>query len=176
MTSTVRTNGVAGMPGDGLDSGRRRRLREWVGRYLPAEIAGTLAALAAAWWVHAVSGSLAAAAVAGTVGESLGYYGCMATRVAVLYDACHRHHRAPRRHWLTGSRTIRDLLVEFGPAELVDGLLVRPSSMYLATGLLGDFTAGIVAGKLAADVVFYGLAVAAYELKKRYLPMPRPKE
>ncbi|HEX6674087.1 MAG TPA: hypothetical protein VF486_03550 [Actinomycetes bacterium] len=176
MTSTVRTDGVAGAGGTGLDGGCRGRLREWVRRYLPAEVAGTLAALAAAWWVHAASGSLVSAAVAGTVGESLGYYGCMAARVALRYDACHRHHRAPKRHWLTGTRTARDLLVEFGPAELVDGLAVRPSSMYLATSLLGDFTAGVVAGKLAADVVFYGLAVAAYELKKRYLPMPIPKE
>jgi len=176
VTSTTRTKGVADVPGVGLDSGCRRGLREWAERYLPAEIAGTIAALAAAWTVRAASGSLVSAAVAATLGESLGYYGCMAVRVAFRYDACHRHHRAPGRHWLTGTRTVRDLLIEFGPAELVDGLLVRPSSMYLATSLLGDFTAGIVAGKLAADVIFYGLAVTAYELKKRYLPMPRPKE
>jgi hypothetical protein len=176
VTSTVRTNGVADVGGNGLDRGCRRRLREWAGRYLPAEVVGTFAALAAAWSVHALSGSLVSAAVAGTIGEALGYYGCMATRVAFRYDACHRHHRAPKRHWLTGTRTVRDLLVEFGPAELVDSLVVRPSSMYLATSLLGDFTAGIVVGKLAADVVFYGIAVAAYELKKRYLPMPTPEE
>jgi hypothetical protein len=158
----------------GIHRRGRRRLREWSVRYLPAEIAGTLAALAAAWSVHAASGSLISAAIAGTISESLGYYGCMAVRAALHYDACHRHLAAPQRHWLTGIRTVRDMLVEFGPAELVDSLLVRPFSMYLMTGLLGDFTAGIVAGKLAADVVFYGIAITAYELRKRYLPLPRP--
>jgi hypothetical protein len=76
----------------------------------------------------------------------------------------------------TGSRTVRDLLIEFGPAELVDSLLVRPLFMYLMPSLLHNFTAGILVGKLAADVIFYGLAIGAYELKQQYLPLPSPEE
>jgi hypothetical protein len=156
--------------------GVRRKLREWVGRYLPAEILGTVTALAAAWTVHAASDSLISAAVAGTIGESLGYYGCIAVREVRYYDARHRHHGTLQRRWLTGTRTVRDLLIEFGPAELVDSLLARPLFMYLMPVLLQNFTAGIVAGKLAADVIFYGLAIGAYELKQQYLPLPRPEE
>jgi hypothetical protein len=154
----------------------RRKLREWVGRYLPAEILGTVTALAAAWTVHAVSGSLISAAIAGTIGESLGFYGCIAVREMRSYDILHRDHGTLRRRWLTGSRTVRDLLIEFGPAELVDSLLARPLLMYLMAGLLPNFTAGIVAGKLAADVVFYGIAISAYELKQQYLPLPSSEE
>jgi hypothetical protein len=153
----------------------RARLREWVGRYLPAEVTGTLAALAAAWAAHAASGSLATAAVAGAVGESVGYYACMGAGEALRHHANHRHHGGGRRLWLTASRTVRDLLVEFGPAELVDSLAARPFLMYLLPTLLHRFAAGILAGKLAADLVFYSLAVAAYELRKRWLP-PRPEE
>jgi hypothetical protein len=156
--------------------GGLHRLRAWVRRYLPAEIAGTAAALAAAWTVHAISGSLVSAATAGTIGESLGFYGCMAIREAVRLDACHRDQAAPKRLWLTGTRTVRDLLIEFGPAELVDSLLVRPFCMYLMTSLLPNFTAGVLAGKLMADVLFYGLAIVAYECKQRYLQPPLPKE
>ena len=157
-------------------SGVWRKLREWFGRYLPAEILGTVTALAAAWMVHAVSGSLITAAIAGTIGESLGFYGCLAVREVRYYDALHRDHGRLRRQWLTGTRTLRDLLIEFGPAELVDSFLTRPLFMYLMASLLQNFTAGIVAGKLAADVIFYGIAISAYELKRRYLLMPRPKE
>jgi hypothetical protein len=153
-----------------------RKLREWFGRYLPAELLGTLTALAAAWTVHAVSGSLISAAIAGTIGESLGFYGCLAVREMRYYDALHRDHGRLRRQWLTGTRTLRDLLIEFGPAELVDSFLTRPLFMYLMASLLQNFTAGIVAGKLAADVIFYGIAISAYELKRRYLLVPRPKE
>ena len=153
-----------------------RKLREWFERYLPAELLGTLTALAAAWTVHAVSGSLISAAIAGTIGESLGFYGCLAVREVRYYDALHRDHGRLRRQWLTGTRTLRDLLIEFGPAELVDSFLTRPLFMYLMASLLQNFTAGIVAGKLAADVIFYGIAISAYELKRRYLVVPRPKE
>jgi hypothetical protein len=152
----------------------RRKLREWVRRYLPAEIIGTLTALAAALTVHAVSGSLISAAMAGTIGESLGYYGCIAVHEVRYYDARHRDHGTLRRRWLTGARTVRAMLIEFGPAELVDSLLARPLFMYLMPSLLHNFTAGIVAGKLAADVIFYGIAISAYELKQRYLLLPRP--
>jgi hypothetical protein len=154
----------------------RRKLREWVGRYLPAEVLGTVTALAAAWTVHAASDSLISAAVAGTIGESLGYYGCMVVREAFRNDTRHRHHGRRRRLWLTGTRTIRDLLIEFGPAELVDSLLARPLLMFLMPSLLHNFTAGIVAGKLAADVIFYGIAISAYELRQHYLLVPSPEE
>jgi hypothetical protein len=33
-----------------------------------------------------------------------------------------------------------------------------------------------VAGKLAAHAIFSGIAISAYELKQRYLLLPRPKE
>jgi hypothetical protein len=156
--------------------GVRRKLREWVGRYLPAEILGTVTALATAWTVHAASDSLISAAVAATIGESLGYYGFMVVREAFRYDTRHRHHGRRRRLWLTGTRTVRDLLIEFGPAELVDTVLVRPLFMYLMPSLLHHFTAGILVGKLAADVIFYSLAISAYELRQQYLPMPGPGE
>ena len=91
-----------------MSEGVRRKLREWVGRYLPAEVLGTVTALAAALTVHAASGSLISAAVAGTVGEGLGYYGCMAVREALVHDTRHRHHGRMKRLWLTGASTVRD--------------------------------------------------------------------
>jgi hypothetical protein len=159
-----------------IEVGVRRKLREWVGRYLPAEILGTVTALAAAWTVHAASDSLITAAVAGTIGESFGYYGCMVVREALRNDTRHRHLGRTKRLWLTGTITVRDLLIEFGPAELVDTVLVRPLLMYLMPILLHDFTVGILVGKLAADVVFYGIAISAYELKQQYLPLAGPRE
>lgn len=48
--------------------------------------------------------------------------------------------------------------------------------MYLMPTLLHNFTAGLLAGKLAADVVFSSVAIASFELKKRYLPLPWPRE
>ena len=152
---------------------QRHKLKEWSRRYLPAEVLGSCAAVTAAWMVQIVSGSPIGAAIAGSIGESLAYYGCIALRDL-------RRHRAqpgrPAGLGPTGTRAARDLLLEFGPAELVDSLLARPLFMYLMPMLIHNFTIGLVAGKLAADVVFYSLAICSYELKKQYLPLPQPKE
>lgn len=52
----------------------RQRLIEWVWRYLPNELAGWAGELAGAAGVYYLTGSYAAAVVAGTIGASVGYY------------------------------------------------------------------------------------------------------
>jgi hypothetical protein len=137
------------------------RPREWIRRYLPMEVAGTVFALAAAATVARLGGGPAHAAVAGTVAETVGFYGVAAFLVA-------RNHPTRRL-----SRTARDLAVEFGPAEALDSLLLRPGLMYLGARSLGDLTAGVLVGKLVADVAFYLLAIAGHELGRRWFP-PAP--
>ncbi|MET0414781.1 MAG: hypothetical protein ABW022_02015, partial [Actinoplanes sp.] len=127
-------------------------VREWLWRYGPAEAAATVGALAAASATGAL-GMPAATAFAGALGETLAFY-------AVILFRDLRRSGTPRRQMLTG------LLVEFGPAEIADTFAVRPLAMYLGPLLIGHLAAGILAGKLAADVVFYALAIAGYELFK----------
>jgi hypothetical protein len=52
----------------------------WLRRYLPAELIGLLAALLCAWLAIALTGSAPAAAIAGTWGDNLGFYGIMLGR------------------------------------------------------------------------------------------------
>lgn len=47
------------------------------------------------------------------------------------------------------------LLLEFGAAERVDGFLLRPFCLWLGLTLAGGWP-GLLAGKLAADLLFYG--------------------
>src|SRR3712207_4535908 len=103
------------------DRSPKRRIRAWVARYLPAELAGLVTALIAAAATYRITGSGVSAALSATLGENIGYYG-----VIGLGDLL-RHYRA-----LGGvpagaggalravGRTARDLGVEFGPAEAVD--------------------------------------------------------
>jgi hypothetical protein len=153
--------------------GRGHKLKEWSRRYLPAELLGGCAAVTAAWMVQIVSGPRIGIAIAGSIGESLGYYGCIVFRDLRRYRT---HQGRPVGLWPTGTRAARDMLIEFGPAELVDSLVARPLFMYAMPMLIHNFTVGLVAGNLAADVVFYSLAIASYELKKQYLPLTQPKE
>jgi len=147
-----------------------RKLREWFIRYLPAEIAGTITAIASFWLAYKLTDSLVVAAIAGTAGENVGYYGVAASNEIVKYWRKHAHHPRLRRSWLTGVRTLRNMLVEFGPAEAVDSLAVRPGLFYLLPTIFsGNMGLALIAAKLLADVVFYSFAITGYELRKRYI-------
>jgi ornithine decarboxylase len=139
-------------------AGGRVRVREWLLRYGPAEVAGTAGAILAATAVDRFAVD-AATAYAGAIGEGFAFY-------AVLLIRDLRRQRATRGHHGAVRRTVRDLVVEFGPAEALDTLLVRPLAMYLGTVVLGTTWLGVAAGKVAADAVFYALAIAAYETRK----------
>lgn len=60
------------------------------------------------------------------------------------------------------------MLLEFGPAESMDSFLVRPAAMYFFPKLLGNIALGLLAGKLAADILYYIPTIMGYELRKKY--------
>jgi hypothetical protein len=127
----------------------------WLRRYLPAELICTLTGLLGAWAAVALIGSPAAVAVAGTLGENVGFYGMMLGR-----EIAQRGRRSL-------SPIIRDLLLEFGPAEILDCLLLRPTLMYAGQMLTPNTALGILAGKLIADIIFYVPTIVSYELLRR---------
>ena len=59
------------------------------------------------------------------------------------------------------------LLLEFGVAEALDSLLVRPCLMYYLPRLLGHFSWGIITAKFVADLTFYIPAIIFYEWSKK---------
>ncbi len=149
----------------------KHKIREWLRRYGPSEIIGTVAALVAATATMLVTQNSIAAAFAGTWGENAGYYGSM------LYSESrkdhHKHKAAGTNYGLKGfSKTLHGIAIEFGPAEILDSFAVRPFCMFLFPKIISNFQFGIFAGKLAADIVFYIPTIAIYEIKKKHLIKP----
>jgi hypothetical protein len=143
--------------GTNLDTARPRgKVREWFARYAPAEVGAVLGALLAAALAQPF-GVAAVTAYAGAIGDGVGFYSVLFVRDLRRRPAGTRGRRAA---------TVRGLVMEFGPAELLDSFVIRPLAMYLAARSLGNATAGVIAGKIAADAVFYAVAIAAYELRK----------
>ena len=134
------------------------RIIMWLRRYLPAELIGMLATLLCAWLAIALTGSAAAAAIAGTWGENVGFYGILLGR------------ELSRRSLLALPAILRDLLLEFGPATALDSLLLRPALMYAGMALTPHSAIGLIAGKLAADLIFYVPTIVSYELLCRMRP------
>lgn len=144
----------------------RQKLSEWFARYLLGEVIGTVTALLAAFVTHVITNNMVLIALAGTWGENLGFYGYMAVREIVYY---HRRTGSNKRYVLVFWKSLRNLVLEFGGAELADSFLIRPFCMYLIPELLNHFVVGILIGKVIADAVFYALVITAYELRKRYV-------
>lgn len=148
------------MCGDGVSA----RIAEWLRRYLPAETVAIVCTLVAGVAASRAGGHPTVVALAGTWGENAGYYGTM-----FLTEIGRGRARAGGRGVGGSWRALRNLALEFGPAEALDSLLVRPAAMYAGAAITGSVPLGLLLGKLAADVAFYGPAIAAYELRKKYL-------
>jgi hypothetical protein len=147
----------AGKPGGPLAG----RLGAWIRRYGPSEVLGTAVAVGAAVAVEQATHSAVVAGYVGTIAETTVYYGVMFLRESLL--AAHRAGVAGRPY---GSRDLvpvfKNLVMEFGVAEALDAGVLRPLLIGLGLRWIGG-TAGALAGKVMADVAFYGPVLTAYE-------------
>ena len=131
------------------------RIRVWLRRYLAAELVCTPAGVLCGWSVAAL-GNVAAGAVAASYGENLAFYGMMLRR-ELAGGVCMRA--------LPG--ILYKLVLEFGPAETLDTLVLRPALIYAGMMLAPHPALGVIAGKIVADVCFYVPTIASYELLRR---------
>lgn len=130
----------------------------WLRRYGLAEAAGTVAALAGAWLAYHMSGNELAAALAANWAEAIAYYG-----VIVVADL-----RAVKSASLRDIvAVLRNMLVEFGPAEVLNLTLLRNTTLLAGITLAPSLVVGVLAGKLIADILFYLPTIASYELIRR---------
>ena len=147
----------------------RARLADWRSRYLLAEVLGTLAAVAGGVAAYTATGSLATAALAASLAETVGFYLGIAIRLAPGVLRRHRQHRR-----LT--RTLGHAVAEasdFAVAELVDTLLLRPTLILLASAWTGAaLVPSLLLGKLLADVAYYAVVIPMYELRRRLTGVP----
>jgi hypothetical protein len=144
----------------------RAKIYQWLSRYGLAECVGVTCALLGSFVVRRMTSSAVAAAYAGAWGESIGYSTVIIGR-DFLAEA--RVSRAMGRS--IGVRGVSDvvtgLVAEFGPSGLLDTLVIRPFAMALGARLFGP-QLGLLAGKLAADILFYVPVIFMYEQKKRW--------
>ena len=157
--AAVETSGWVGRAGP--------KLREWRRRYLLAEVVGTLCALLAALGVYAETRSLASAAFAASLAETVGFYGPVLGQTLPPLYRLHAGLGGVRRVWLTCRRGLAEAS-DFVVAELADTLVLRPGLIYLAASWTGsNVVAGLLVGKLLADAGIYAVVIPSYELRKR---------
>ena len=143
-------------------------------RYAPNEIAGWVGQLGAAAATYALTGSYAAAVIAATIGASAGYY------AAAYFNAVRWSYRAqagrswPTRVLVAHGLAARSIAVEFGPAEAIDSITIRPIALYLGPLVVGNTAVGFVLGSIVADIAFYVMAIFSYERFTNLLARSQP--
>ncbi len=145
-------------------SPRLPKVRLWVRRYGVAELVGLVTAILGYAVAKSAGAGMVLAAYGATIGENVGYYGVLTVREFV-HDIRAARGADPTYRGRGTARTIANLLIEFGPAEALDAVVVRPLSIGLATAALGG--TGVVIGKIAADLVFYVPVVITFEVRRR---------
>lgn len=145
----------------------KRKVKEWLKRYLPAEIVGTITAIGAASIAHLFYKNLIFTAYAGSLGEAIGFYSTVI--IQSLLTKIKKNKVENKQFTFSDfSRIFTNIVLEFGPAGIIDGLVLRPFFMFVFPVLLGNFTLGILVGKIIGDITFYCLVILSYELKKKH--------
>lgn len=134
-------------------------------RYIPAEVCAIVAAYLGFFVISHWDTSPVVTAYASSIGESIGYYFIIITR-ELLHGrkTIIASNQSPLKFFLV---KLLHILLEFGPAELLDSLVFRPLFMGIGIHYMGPGL-GIVAGKLMSDVFFYTPVIISYELRKRF--------
>jgi hypothetical protein len=148
------------------------KVREWIKRYLPAEILSIITTLISAALAYKLTGNQITTALAGTWGGNISYFGYILLSDVIQTVKTCRVVEAP----YTGKtflKNLRALALEFGVAEVTDSFFIRPMLMYYLPILVDNLSLGILLAKFAADVTFYVPAIVSYELSKKYLKKSR---
>ena len=144
------------------------RVKEWLKRYLPAELLSTALTIIAALAAYRLTGNRIATALMATWVGNISYFGYILYKD--IADTRKELYASGKNYSsYTFRKNIRALVVKFGPAELLDSLIVRPLLMYYLPIFTGNIALGTILAKFAADITFYLPAIVSYELSKKKL-------
>ena len=140
------------------------KIKKWINRYLLAETSAVIGTLLGGILTNMIFHNRVFTALGGTWGENIGYYS-----IIVLKDIRRSREIHNKITFIILIKTIRNLFVEFGPAEFLDSFFVRPFFMYVFPKILNSLSLGLIAGKFSADLVFYIPTIILYELRNKLL-------
>ncbi len=141
------------------------KVKEQVQRYGLAELIGTAAAYGGFFLTKELSeDNVILSAYVASIAEGVGFYGTMIKR-EIKNDRNVAREAGEKYNLVSALKTAGKLVSEFGPAEALDSLVTRPVAIGGGSELLGD-EIGVGAGKIAADIIFYLVAISSYEGRK----------
>ena len=135
----------------------KNKIKGWFIRYSVPLVLATLAALISANIIKSITGNNIIAGIAATWIDNLVFYGYIA-----FQDLKNKpfNFRNLLKH-------VRNMVIEFGPAEYFDSLLLRPLYLSAFPYFISNYSLAILLGSLAAEISFFIPTIISYELRKK---------
>lgn len=140
------------------------KVSERCARYIPSELSATVWALASGNLTMRLSGGnhFLASIIISWV-DNLMYYGVMIYREAQASRKEHGHYS-----FKLFTKDLRNLLIEFWPAELIQTLIIYPLFLTYIPKLFDSYSFGVVVGMIIANSFFYRAVIPVYERRKKH--------
>jgi hypothetical protein len=138
----------------------KAKIKEWTSRYGLAVIISFIVSVAGANLSKSLFSNAVATAFLATWSGTIAFYATIAAK-----DFKQRKIYGAKE----SLKLIRNMIIEFGPAEYFDGLLIRPFMLYLFPLMIDNLSLSILAGNAAADMVYFVPVIFSYEARKKLL-------
>lgn len=138
------------------------KIKEWIKRYGFAEVVGLVCALIFSNLSMFLFGNLILAAFITSLTENLGFYGTI-----IFRDLKEHKSKYKRINLKSILRLSRNTIIEFGPAECLDGFVIRPFFLAVLPIYISNYSLAIFIGLILANITFYIPTIIAYESRKK---------
>ena len=140
----------------------RKKVKEWANRYGPPLVLATLTAVIVATLTYMAFGNKILSAVLGTWADNLVFYGIVAYR-----DIKARRGKDGKVTLGGFLKVMRNMAMEFGPAEYLDSFLIRPFLLAVFPLFISPYSLGVLVGSIAAEFTFFLPTILSYETRKK---------
>ena len=136
----------------------KNKTKEWFKRYSTPLILATLAAIISATLIKILTGNNIIAGIFATWIDNITFYGYICIK-----DLSKKEGSKIRNVF----RQLRNMIVEFGPAEYLDSFLIRPLYLSLFPYLIDNYQIAILLGSIFAEITYFIPVVIFYEIRKK---------
>ena len=136
------------------------KIRVWINRYLPATIAALI--LSALVFILILPFNKLLASYCASISDTLIYY------VIILGKDFKNEFKKTSKSFIIKILVfIRSVLIEFGPAEILDTYFIRPALLYYASEFFAPNLLTVIATIIFADIIFHSIAILGFEINKK---------
>lgn len=139
----------------------KNKLKEWFKRYALAELTGIVFALIFSNLSIFFFQNTIMAGFIGTWTDNFGFYG------VISFMDLNKRRKKNKLGIVDYLKQLRNIIVEFGPAEYLDSFAIRPFYLSFLPHIIPNYSLAILIGTILADMTYYIPTIVSYELRKK---------